>query len=190
MLLCYGFKQLVICIDASSIFTLIPVCERDESIMLFNYLFQVVGSASTLMQDDHWSNLVNSAKERGCYFKVCPFSFLLLFRNRYSPGSDTTFCCCCRFWSPIPHFSATPTWSLWERSQRWTWKRGYRRWRRIWQNLKVKVVNMEKVTNSRIMVWMLMMEVVTRTRCGKNGMHHIFMGSNYCVHQLATSFYC
>ncbi|KAG0463290.1 hypothetical protein HPP92_019359 [Vanilla planifolia] len=30
----------------------------------------VVGSASTLMQDDHWSNLVNNAKERGCYFKV------------------------------------------------------------------------------------------------------------------------
>ncbi|ONK60305.1 uncharacterized protein A4U43_C08F16750 [Asparagus officinalis] len=35
----------------------------------------VVGSASTLMQDDHWSNLVNSAKERGCYFKVLkPYS--------------------------------------------------------------------------------------------------------------------
>lgn len=30
----------------------------------------VVGSASTLMQDDHWKNLVQSAKERGCYFKV------------------------------------------------------------------------------------------------------------------------
>lgn len=30
----------------------------------------VVGSASTLMQDDHWTNLVNSAKARGCYFKV------------------------------------------------------------------------------------------------------------------------
>ncbi|KAJ6852184.1 putative helicase MAGATAMA 3 [Iris pallida] len=30
----------------------------------------VVGSASTLMQDDHWSNLVNSAKARNCYFKV------------------------------------------------------------------------------------------------------------------------
>ncbi|PKA53953.1 putative helicase MAGATAMA 3 [Apostasia shenzhenica] len=30
----------------------------------------VVGSAFTLMQDDHWSNLVSNAKERGCYFKV------------------------------------------------------------------------------------------------------------------------
>ncbi|XP_020583755.1 probable helicase MAGATAMA 3 [Phalaenopsis equestris] len=30
----------------------------------------VVGSASTLMQDEHWRNLVNSAKERDCYFKV------------------------------------------------------------------------------------------------------------------------
>lgn len=30
----------------------------------------VVGSASTLMQDKHWSNLVNCAKDRGRYFKV------------------------------------------------------------------------------------------------------------------------
>ncbi|WOL15526.1 hypothetical protein Cni_G24307 [Canna indica] len=30
----------------------------------------VVGSASTLMQDEHWSNLVTSAKERNCYTKV------------------------------------------------------------------------------------------------------------------------
>ncbi|XP_028555003.1 probable helicase MAGATAMA 3 [Dendrobium catenatum] len=30
----------------------------------------VVGSASTLMQDDHWKNLVNNSKERNCYFKV------------------------------------------------------------------------------------------------------------------------
>ncbi|KAI0507768.1 hypothetical protein KFK09_013896 [Dendrobium nobile] len=30
----------------------------------------VVGSASTLIQDDHWKNLVNNAKERNCYFKV------------------------------------------------------------------------------------------------------------------------
>ncbi|CAL9186896.1 unnamed protein product [Musa hybrid cultivar] len=30
----------------------------------------VVGSASTLMQDNHWSNLVTSAKDRNCYAKV------------------------------------------------------------------------------------------------------------------------
>lgn len=30
----------------------------------------VVGSASTMMQNEHWRNLVNSAKERNCYFKV------------------------------------------------------------------------------------------------------------------------
>ncbi|KAG9444226.1 hypothetical protein H6P81_015566 [Aristolochia fimbriata] len=30
----------------------------------------VVGSASTLMQDKHWSSLVNSAKDRNCLFKV------------------------------------------------------------------------------------------------------------------------
>ncbi|XP_039140308.1 probable helicase MAGATAMA 3 [Dioscorea cayenensis subsp. rotundata] len=30
----------------------------------------VVGSASTLIQDDHWKNLVSSAKDRNCYFKV------------------------------------------------------------------------------------------------------------------------
>ncbi|CAA6663788.1 unnamed protein product [Spirodela intermedia] len=30
----------------------------------------VVGSGSTLVQDEHWSNLVNSAKNRDCYFKV------------------------------------------------------------------------------------------------------------------------
>ncbi|GLJ40367.1 hypothetical protein SUGI_0830590 [Cryptomeria japonica] len=30
----------------------------------------VVGSASTLMQDEHWSNLVKSAQERECFFKV------------------------------------------------------------------------------------------------------------------------
>lgn len=30
----------------------------------------VVGSASTLMQDEHWSNLVKSAKDRNCLFKV------------------------------------------------------------------------------------------------------------------------
>ncbi|KAJ0976868.1 hypothetical protein J5N97_012342 [Dioscorea zingiberensis] len=30
----------------------------------------VVGSASTLMQDGHWKNLVSSAKDRNCYFKV------------------------------------------------------------------------------------------------------------------------
>ncbi|KAK3144776.1 hypothetical protein QOZ80_4AG0317720 [Eleusine coracana subsp. coracana] len=35
----------------------------------------VVGSASTLKQDKHWSNLVESAKERGRYFKVSkPFT--------------------------------------------------------------------------------------------------------------------
>ena len=31
---------------------------------------QVVGSASTLVQDEHWSNLVNSAKDRDCFFEV------------------------------------------------------------------------------------------------------------------------
>nr|CAB3487038.1 unnamed protein product [Digitaria exilis] len=37
--------------------------------------FQVVGSASTLQKDEHWNNLVESAKERNCYFKVPrPFS--------------------------------------------------------------------------------------------------------------------
>ncbi|KAK1274911.1 putative helicase MAGATAMA 3 [Acorus gramineus] len=30
----------------------------------------VVGSASTLMQDKHWKNLINSAKDRNCYFKI------------------------------------------------------------------------------------------------------------------------
>ncbi|KAG1369817.1 hypothetical protein COCNU_15G001830 [Cocos nucifera] len=30
----------------------------------------VVGSASTLMQDDHWKNLVKSAQDRKCYYKV------------------------------------------------------------------------------------------------------------------------
>ncbi|XP_008781447.2 probable helicase MAGATAMA 3 isoform X2 [Phoenix dactylifera] len=30
----------------------------------------VVGSASTLMQDDHWKNLVKSAQDRKCYCKV------------------------------------------------------------------------------------------------------------------------
>eukprot|EP01018_Ginkgo_biloba_P018605 Gb_01813 [translate_table: standard] len=30
----------------------------------------VVGSASTLMQDEHWSNLVKSAQQRKCLFKV------------------------------------------------------------------------------------------------------------------------
>ncbi|KAK6253995.1 hypothetical protein QUC31_015715 [Theobroma cacao] len=30
----------------------------------------VVGSASTLRRDEHWSNLVESAEKRGCFFKV------------------------------------------------------------------------------------------------------------------------
>ncbi|XP_044457505.1 probable helicase MAGATAMA 3 isoform X3 [Triticum aestivum] len=35
----------------------------------------VIGSASTLQQDKHWNNLVESAKERGRYFKVSkPFT--------------------------------------------------------------------------------------------------------------------
>lgn len=38
-------------------------------------MLQVVGSASTLMQDNHWSNLVASAKDRNCYAKVCFLGF-------------------------------------------------------------------------------------------------------------------
>ncbi|XP_078440958.1 P-loop containing nucleoside triphosphate hydrolases superfamily protein [Wolffia australiana] len=42
----------------------------------------VVGSATTLMQDEHWSNLINSAKERDCYFEVTkPLSSFLNEKN-------------------------------------------------------------------------------------------------------------
>ncbi|MQL89807.1 hypothetical protein Taro_022394, partial [Colocasia esculenta] len=50
----------------------------------------VVGSASTLVQDGHWSNLVNSAKDRNCYFKVSkPYASFLSEGNLESLKKKT-----------------------------------------------------------------------------------------------------
>uniref|UniRef100_A0A1D1XNF7 Putative helicase MAGATAMA 3 n=1 Tax=Anthurium amnicola TaxID=1678845 RepID=A0A1D1XNF7_9ARAE len=50
----------------------------------------VVGSASTLIQDEHWSNLVNSAKSRNCYFKVSkPYSSFFSEENVNSMKKQT-----------------------------------------------------------------------------------------------------
>lgn len=43
---------------------------------------QVIGSASTLQQDKHWNSLVESAKERGRYFKVRLLEYYLSLRLR------------------------------------------------------------------------------------------------------------
>ncbi|XVE94014.1 hypothetical protein REPUB_Repub01dG0243700 [Reevesia pubescens] len=42
----------------------------------------VVGSASTLKNDEHWSNLVESAEKRGCLFKVAK-PYASFFRDEY-----------------------------------------------------------------------------------------------------------
>ncbi|XWS55196.1 hypothetical protein CRYUN_Cryun10bG0153800 [Craigia yunnanensis] len=42
----------------------------------------VVGSASTLKNDEHWSNLVESAEKRGCFFKVAK-PYASFFNDEY-----------------------------------------------------------------------------------------------------------